>query len=186
MTKVFFSGSRVFGGLNEVVRECLDRLIEEGCSFLVGDANGADRAAQEYLASKRYDQVTVFCTGGRCRNNIGRWRTVHVDPGTNSRKGFQYYTRKDRRMSDEAEQGFALWDGSSMGTLNNLLNLLEQGKPALVYLSRSQDLHRVDSRSDLAALVAENGGPTLDKLEAELRAKTEPAAVQNEFPFDCT
>ncbi|MFW6159504.1 MAG: hypothetical protein ACOC8E_09115 [Planctomycetota bacterium] len=186
MTNVFFSGSRRLTRLSEAVREHADRLIEEGETILVGDANGADKAMQEYLARKGYDRVLVFCTGGRCRNNVGRWKTVHVEPGAEARKGFRYYARKDRRMSEEAEQGLVMWDGESKGTLNNLLNLLEQGKTALVHVAGSPGLRRVSSRGDLAALIAADGGRTLDRLEAELRAKAGAGAAQKEFPFDCT
>ena len=38
--------------------------------ILVGDANGADKAVQQHVASRRYEHVLVYCMD-ECRNNIG-------------------------------------------------------------------------------------------------------------------
>lgn len=48
----------------------IDQVIERGLESLIGDANGADKAAQTYLSERQYPSVTVFCIGGQCRNNV--------------------------------------------------------------------------------------------------------------------
>lgn len=40
---------------------------------LLEGAHSVDKAVQEYLRSKRYDLVEVFCSGDPCRNNTGGW-----------------------------------------------------------------------------------------------------------------
>jgi adenine-specific DNA-methyltransferase len=79
MTTVFVGGSRAVSKLNDAIREQLDELIAKKCSFFVGDANGADKAIQNYLARIRYPHVTVYCTE-ECRNNLGSWTVRVVAP----------------------------------------------------------------------------------------------------------
>jgi len=61
MTTVFIGGSRAISRLNKTIRQQLDELIAKNCEFYIGDANGADRAVQQYLEEKHYRNVTVFC-----------------------------------------------------------------------------------------------------------------------------
>ena len=55
MSKVFVGGSRRISRLNEQVRRRLERVIEKNLTVLVGDANGADKAVQKYLAERNYE-----------------------------------------------------------------------------------------------------------------------------------
>ena len=95
MTKVFIGGSRGVHRLNEAIRMRLDRIIEKGLSVVIGDANGADRAVQQYLSSKSYPNVEVFCSGIVCRNNIGNWKQRTIS-STACAKTFDFYATKDR------------------------------------------------------------------------------------------
>jgi len=70
MTKVFIGGSRAVSQLGEVVKARLDTIMEKEFSVLLGDANGADKAAQVYLHDKAYSHVEIFCAAGVCRNNL--------------------------------------------------------------------------------------------------------------------
>jgi predicted Rossmann fold nucleotide-binding protein DprA/Smf involved in DNA uptake len=72
MTKVFIGGSRRLSKLNKDVKRRLDNIIEKGFTVVVGDANGVDKAVQQYLASKHHENVVVFCMAGQCRNNLGK------------------------------------------------------------------------------------------------------------------
>ncbi len=73
---VFIGGSRAVSKLNPAIRERMDDLMNRRCTILIGDANGADKAVQEYLAARQYTKVLIFCMQ-HCRNNIGHWQT-HV------------------------------------------------------------------------------------------------------------
>jgi adenine-specific DNA-methyltransferase len=97
-----------------------------GDTILIGDANGADKAVQEYLAASGYRNVTVYCME-QCRNNAGAWPTRNVKP-PGARKDFAYYAAKDLVMAEEARCGVMLWDAKSKGTLNNMVNLVGAGK----------------------------------------------------------
>jgi len=126
---VFIGGSRAVSRLSALIRGRIDDLTKRGCTILVGDANGADKAVQKYLAEQKYPHVIVFCMED-CRNNIGAWPTRNVEPPS-ERRGFAYYAAKDLAMSREAKCGLMLWDGKSKGTLNNILNLIAAEKRIL-------------------------------------------------------
>lgn len=137
-TKVFIGGSRCLSRLNQEVRRRLDNVIKRGLTVIVGDANGADKAVQRYLASKRYGKVMVFCMAGGCRNNLGNWPTREIAPPPNARRDYAYYSMKDRAMGNEADYAFMLWDGKSRGTFTNIADLVQQEKPVVVYLAPSK------------------------------------------------
>jgi len=183
MTKVFFSGSRRLARLNQAVRDRIEGIIAQGFTVLIGDASGADTSMQDYLAERDYEKVIVFCTGSACRNNVGGWKTRHVEPGAGTRRGFRFYTAKDEKMSQEAAYGLVMWDGKSIGSLNNILNLLKQKKKALVYFSPSKEFHSIESRRDLAALLADGGADTLEDLERQLRIKKGGNVAQEQLTF---
>jgi hypothetical protein len=89
MKKVFIGGSRRISRLNAEVRQRLDNIIAKRFPIVIGDANGADRAVQQYLLSKGYADVEVFCVGGYCRNNLGNWPSRKVAAET-SERNFQF------------------------------------------------------------------------------------------------
>jgi len=127
--------------------------MEKELPVIVGDANGADKAVQQYFSSKGYQKVEVFCTGSVCRNNVGHWNTRNIGTTTYD-KGRAFYTLKDRAMALEATYGFMVWDEKSPGTLLNVLRLLRQGKKVVVYLTsvyRFAELLSLDQWEDFIA-----------------------------------
>lgn len=160
---VFLSGSRRLGRLNDKIRERLDNILAKHLRVVVGDANGADKAFQSYLAERVYRNVTVFCSEGRCRNNLGNWgvESVSVPPG---KAGRDFYTIKDIAMADSADCGLVLWDGESIGTINNILELLERDKLAVVYFSPEQQFTTLKSADDLRRLLQHVEPHNLSKI----------------------
>jgi len=176
MTRVFIGGSRRIGRLTADVRRRLDAIIAQYLPVLVGDANGADKAVQQYLHSRAYERVEVFCSGGRCRNNLGAW-PVRAVPVEGRRRGFGFYAAKDKVMAEEATVGLMIWDGASIGTLMNMLRLLRQQKKVAVYVSpigAFEDLHR---ETDLDALVSHHAPELRERLERE--SYTEQRAAES-------
>ena len=112
---------------------------------LIGDANGADKAVQNYLCERNYLNVTVFHSGKKWRNNVANWSTEQVEPPT-KRRDYNYYAAKDKRMADEANYGLAIWDGKSKGTLDQIRRLRNQDKIVHVYAA---NLKRFLNPSDL-------------------------------------
>jgi hypothetical protein len=138
MTTVFIGGSRQLSRLSPDACQRIDRIIENKFPIIVGDANGIDKAVQQYLLSKLYPLVEVFCSGEKCRNNLGDWpvRTIQT---YRQRKDFNFYAAKDRQMAIDASAGLMIWDGKSKGTLLNVVRLLRQQKSVELY---EAPLHR--------------------------------------------
>lgn len=153
MSKVFFGGSRKLGRINSAIRTRLRNLITNGHTVLIGDANGVDKAVQSFFSEEAYRNVVVYCMDGDCRNNVGNWKIEVVESG-GRKKDFSYYAVKDAKMSLEADYGFMIWDGESKGTLNNVLNLLQQGKSVLLYRSPSREFLQIRSADELLTVLA--------------------------------
>ncbi len=164
MTKIFIGGSRRVSRLSGPILIRLDRIIERGFPVIIGDANGADKAVQQYLNSKNYANVEVFCSGHICRNNIGNWKQRKVSSTANS-KTYDFYAAKDRTMADNATIGFMVWDGKSKGTLLNVFRLLQQRKNAVVYNVAGKCFHELKG--------LEHWDELLSHCDAELRSKIE-------------
>lgn len=84
MTSVFVAGSRKLGRLNEQVKERQGNVIAGSYQVLVGDANGADKAVQTFLQERGYHNVIVYCSGEKCRINLGSWPTYNVPVPSNN------------------------------------------------------------------------------------------------------
>lgn len=177
--KIFIGGSRAVSKLNAAIRQRLDDVIGRGCTVLIGDASGGDRAVQQYLADRQYADVIVFCMES-CRNNVGHWQTRNIDPPPGS-SGFSYYSAKDLVMAQEAGCGLMLWDGKSKGTLQNILKLIGAGKPTLVYFAPTKDFHRLSSDGDLQTLFARCRKSDLDLAARGLGLK--PPLTQPHLPI---
>jgi len=132
MKNVFIAGSRRISRIPSEVRQRLDEMIRRELTVIVGDANGADKSVQAYFAEKRYDKVTVYCTGGDCRNNVGRW-PVRAVTAPHAARDFAYFTAKDAAMADDADVALMLWDGQSSGTIVNVARLVSRLKPTVIY-----------------------------------------------------
>ncbi len=167
MSKVFIGGSRKIATLPSPIAARIDKVIAGNFTILVGDAYGADKCVQQYLAEKGYEHVLVFCTDGVCRNNIGNWKTQAVSAVANER-GFDFHALKDLQMAREADYGFMIWDATSRGTLNNILNLLDEGRNVLVFFSPDRSFHTIRGSEDLSALLAKCGKQSIAILDMKL------------------
>ena len=142
-------------------------LIKKGSDIIIGDANGADKAVQNYLANKRYRNVIVFCMQSQCRNNLGDWQSRYVETRRRN-NGFEFYAVKDSAMAKEADYGFMLWDSKSKGTLNNIVNLLREKKPVTVYFSPKKTLHRLADLGDISQILEKCDKESIRKFERDL------------------
>jgi adenine-specific DNA-methyltransferase len=179
METVFIGGSRDVHVLDEEVRRRIDRIVEKRLPVVIGDANGADKAVQDYLNRRGYRRVEVFCLGDRCRNNIGRWPFRAV-ASRQRRKDFRYYATKDRLMAREADTGFMIWDGHSVGTLANVGRLARRGKKILVYMVTSKRPIRLANEADWERFLSNCPVAVRTRVEEELRAEEGEPASQSE------
>ena len=179
---VFIGGSRRIGRLNEAVRGRIQNIIAEDLEICVGDANGADKAVQNYLAEQGYRRVVVFCTGSDCRNNIGGWESqqVHSDRRT---RDFLFFAAKDVAMSEKADYGLMLWEGTSIGTLHNILNLANRGKQTVVYFAPEKDFITIRSLEDVGRVVTKCAPEDIRKFERRLGLSNRIRQSQPELPL---
>lgn len=152
--KVFVAGSRSILKLNSLVTHRIDNIIEKNLKIIIGDANGADKAVQQYLKNKNYNNVEVFCMEGVSRNNIGSWPIRSIKPSKPNDKGFSYFSTKDRVMSEEADYGLMLWDSRSRGTLTNIIHLIRTGIPVVLY--QGETCHNLFNLEQLKQIIPEN------------------------------
>lgn len=167
MTTVFLSGSRNISRLNDAIRQRLDNMTSNDLDIIVGDASGADKAMQGYLADIRYQNVTVFFVGGQCRNNVGGWATRSI-PANPSLSGRDFYSLKDKEMARLADFGFVLWDGKSIGSIANVLELLYAGKKVVVYYGPGKKFYSVHTENELMSLLQKCDPETLATIDKKL------------------
>jgi hypothetical protein len=179
MNKVFIGGSRRISRLNLEVRKRIDRIIEKHLSVVIGDANGADKAVQNYLKSRQYDQVEVFCVEGSCRNNAGNWPLRPI-PALNARKDFTYYETKDKAMADEASLGFMIWDGKSIGTLMNVFRLLSQHKKVVVYAVPVKEFSNLRNEADWNRFLMRFGNDLRRRIERRADSGDREMSIANQ------
>jgi hypothetical protein len=170
---VFVAGSRALSKLNAQVKERLDNIVNQNFTVLVGDANGADKAVQRYLAERRYQHVVVYCMDA-CRNNVGNWPTHahNSEPGCIHDR--HYYGIKDLAMANDASCGFMIWDGTSKGTLTNVINLVKSEKKVLLYSAPKKHFFTLRTQRDVNHVLTASGIKDADAFLASLaRKKTE-------------
>ena len=171
MITVFIGGSRHVSRLFPEVQQRLDTIVEKQLPVVIGDANGADKAVQQYLHGKHYTNVEVFCAGSVCRNNVGNWKLRQVSSGTRE-KNFDFYAAKDRLMSQQATVGLMIWDGKSVGTLLNVLRLLREKKKAVVYHVPERRFWELKKEAEWVFFAS--------RCDAEIRNKVEQKASLEE------
>lgn len=177
MESVFIAGSRSLPRLHPQVKERLDNIVKQNFTVLVGDANGADKSVQRYLADQNYPHVVVYCMDV-CRNNIGNWPTRPQKAGHGVRRDRHYFGIKDLAMAKDASCGFMIWDGASKGTLTNVVNLIDARKKVLVYHSPTKCFFTVRTATDLHRLLDASGLKNVEELLASLQNK----AVGSNYP----
>ena len=88
---------------------------------------------------RKYRKVLVSCINNP-RNNIGNWKIRSIS-----------------------------WNGKSNGTLNNALNLLEQGKKTRLYLKQAQKFYSIIKLKDFEGLLNDCDSEDLKKIDKKIR-----------------
>jgi len=170
--KVFIAGARAVNELAPDVIKRLEKIYNNGYTVIVGDADGVDSCVQKYFCSKDHQNVTVFASNGKARNNIGNWHVENVVVEGNI-KGFDFYVAKDLEMAKQADYGFMIWNGESRGTFNNIINLINLGKEVLVYHIPTEKFYTIKTMEDLERFVGQNGGLSSKLLKLMPKKVTE-------------
>lgn len=172
MTTIFVGGSRSVARLPAAACERLDNIIASGAQVVIGDAAGADAAAQRHLLAAAYRAVEVFASEGRPRHNLGNW-PVRAVSAEGARDGYAFFAAKDRAMAEAADFGLMIWDGKSPGTALNILRLLGRGKKAVL----------IEASADRSTTFRDAGDwlAFLDGREPRLRADLRKRATAAEW-----
>jgi len=152
MVKVFIAGARAISKLNNDMKARLNNISSNRITALIGDANGIDKAVQQFFHDMNYRDVLVYAMKGKPRNNVGNWSVKAVETDNNV-KGFDYYIIKDKRMAEDADYGFMIWNGKSKGTLNNIINLTNLGKTTLVYFAPDKMFYTIHNIAEVNELI---------------------------------
>ncbi|WP_187364325.1 hypothetical protein [Massilia genomosp. 1] len=153
MTTIFIAGSIKIKHLHDEVQVRIMNILSMNYEVIVGDADGADSAIQQFLFDQGATKVTVYCSGDRPRNNIGGW-LVHQVATYHAKRSRAWFTAKDVAMAQAADLGLMVWDGMSTGTLSNIIELLARKRNSLVFTNMDRQFHRILCVDDLQALVA--------------------------------
>ena len=175
MMKVFIGGSRKISKLSSEVHQQLDEILAKHLPIVIGDAPGVDKSVQQYLHEKGYREVEVFCSGTRCRNNLGDWPTRQVAVNS-SRRDFDFYATKDIHMAEQASFGLMIWDGESAGTLMNVLRLIKQNKKAVILKVPKSASHELKSESEWKDFFSTCSDEVRRKIEKLSAAESKVAA----------
>ncbi len=167
MEKVFIAGPLKIRSLDKNIKERLDNIIQKKIEVLVGDANGIDKAVQEYLFSRNYRNATVYCIN-KPRNNVGNWNIKSIPCGDTTIL-FSEYVKKDLAMAKDTDFGFMIWNGKSNGTLNNTLNLLESGKKTRLYLKPAGVFYTIIKLKDLEELLSNCDKEDLNIIDRKIK-----------------
>ena len=149
--KVFISGSAKINTLNDTVERILSKTVTSGHEILIGDCNGVDSWIQSYYAQQNYSKVSVYHVGTQPRNCCAGFNAIQV-PTENEASAYRYYQRKDIRMTELADVGFVIWDGTSKGTCANIDRLLKAHKAVAVHLTTTQKTYALYQIEDLNTL----------------------------------
>ncbi|MCJ0929334.1 hypothetical protein [Acinetobacter lwoffii] len=168
VTKIFIAGSISIQMLDESVTKRINKMIDQGYEIILGDADGIDKAVQEYLNSKNYDKVTVYHSGKKPRNNLGNWHTNSVI--TEYKFGTRaFFTAKDLVLANDADIGVMLWDKQSTGTLKNIIELINQRKKVTVFLQQERKFQRVYNTDELLLITQKMSESSLKNANKKIK-----------------
>ena len=149
--KVFIGGSRSIKELDEEVFHALFDELNSNTHILVGDADGVDTEIQRFCKKQNYNNITVFASNGKARNNVGNFpvQNIPVDKSTHPKA---FFSQKDIAMVNQADHGIVIWDGKSKGSLDQIHRMAKQNKPCRVYLIQDKRWTTIESENTIKGI----------------------------------
>ena len=178
MTTVFIAGSIKIKHLDEAFVERIETIVSEDFSVVVGDANGADTAIQSALLEKKAQNVEVYCSGSRARNNVGNWVVKKISSAAPEGTR-EFFAAKDRAMAKDADYGLFMWDLASTGTLSNIFELFYAGKKSVVYIKKNRRFLNVKTEDDISKLVSFMSDKAKDQAERKIGLKSKLSTARH-------
>lgn len=178
MTTVFVAGSIAIKKLHPLFRGRLENIVQSQFDIVLGDADGADSSIQQALFDLGAENITVYCSGFKPRNNVGRWPVQNItsDAEHGSR---EFFTAKDIKMAAAADYGLMVWDTKSTGTLSNVLELLRLGRKSVVFINKDKNFINVRSARDLDGLMDLMSDTARYKAEDKIKLSKKIGALKS-------
>lgn len=169
--KIFIAGAREIDSLSGEVLKELRKIIENNDRVFIGDAKGVDKTVQTFLKNKGYENVIIYSME-TIRNNVGNWENVKIST-TLKKKTREYFTEKDKKMAELADEGFMIWNKKSKGTLNNIINLLVMNKKVHLYIQEKDrnSFYNLENINELEKIILEANSKELEEEYAILLKK---------------
>lgn len=169
--KIFIAGAREIDSLSGEVLKELRKIIENNDKVFIGDAKGVDKTVQTFLKNKGYENVIIYSMEA-VRNNVGNWENVKIST-TLKKKNREYFTEKDKKMAELADEGFMIWNKKSKGTLNNIINLLVMNKKVHLYIQEKDknSFYNLENIEELEKIILETNSKELEEEYAILLKK---------------
>lgn len=161
--KIFIAGAREIDSLSGEVLKELRKIIENNDRVFIGDAKGVDKTVQTFLKNKGYENVIIYSMEA-VRNNVGNWENVKIST-TLKKKNREYFTEKDKKMAELADEGFMIWNKKSKGTLNNIINLLVMNKKVRLYIQEKDrnSFYNLENIEELEKIILEANSKELEE-----------------------
>jgi hypothetical protein len=123
--RLLLMGSKAFreDRLPDAVVEKLAEGMDRAMTIIVGEAPGANRLFQDYLAAEKYKKVIVGHAKSM-RYNVGDWKTVQYG---------QKVSERERHMIEDCTSAIIIWADRSGVIAGNLELLKRYGKPTFLY-----------------------------------------------------
>ena len=142
---VFLGGSKCIGRLPDKVVTLIDELMEKREHFIIGDCHGMDLAFQTYLESKHYPHVTIYCSGEKCRFNVGDWPEKHICV-PDGIEGYKFYRVKDYALMKDCDAALLVYETRALATRSYIYYLKRLGKPIFAFDLERDRFKIIDKR----------------------------------------
>ena len=173
--KIYVGGSKNIDILPECVRVRLKELAGEKDEFIMGANAGADVLFREFLSKDAKASVNVYIPEDEDVSYDGV-NVTHFKPRYDDEDDRRTYEEifmhgsfvfpdADYSLLKDAEYGLFLWDGESLRTFMNVLEMVWYEKPVEVYLVKTGNIYKIEKAEDLKELVDKPGEDYVGKWD---------------------
>ena len=172
--KIYVGGSKNIDNLPECVQTRLKELAGEKDEFIIGVNAGADVRLREFLCKEAKASVNVYVPEDDDVSyedvNVTHFKPRYDDEDKRrTHEKFMHgsfvFPDADYSLLKDAEYGFFIWDGESLRTFMNILEMVWYKKPVEVYLAKTGNIYKIEKAEDLKELVDKPGEDYVGKWD---------------------
>ena len=172
--KIYVGGSKKIDTLPECVQTRLKELAGEKNGFIMGANAGADVLLREFLSKDAKASVNVYIPEDEDVSydgvNVTHFKPRYDDEDKRrTHEKFMHgsfvFPDADYSLLKDAEYGFFIWDGESLRTFMNILEMVWYKKPVEVYLAKTGNIYKIEKAEDLKELVDKPGEDYVGKWD---------------------